>query len=424
MSELPLSVQFGLLGLLIACSGFFSGSETALMALNRYRLRHLASKGDPGAERARKLLDRPERLLGLILLGNNLVNILATSLTALITIQLVGEEGVIPASFILLGVVLIFAEVAPKTIAAYWPQQFAFPASWVLKPLTQIFYPVVWIVNQTANTLIRPLGVLDNSDADNLSREELRSIVTESGGLINRRHQHMLLNILDLEDATVSHVMVPRNEIAGIDLNEDWDSIAQFLSRSTYTRLPLYRDSMDNIVGLLHVRAVLAEIAQGTLDKTILEKAARKPYFVPESTSLTQQLLEFQERERRIGLVVDEYGDIQGLITLDDILEEIVGTYSSEQSGGADVIHLSDGSVLVDGAQNIRALNRQLGWSLPTEGPTTLNGLILEGYQAIPDPGTTISVADMQMTIESTTENAVKMVKIAAEPASDQQSAK
>ncbi len=379
MVEIPLGSLYITLVILIILSGFFSSSETGLMALNKYRLRHLAKQGHRGARTAQKLLQKPDRLIGLILLGNNLVNILAASIATVIGIRLFGSNGIWIASMVMTVVVLIFAEVAPKTVAAVHPERIAFPASYVLTILLKVLYPLVWLVNLLSNFVLKPFKVRTNVDViERLNREELRTLVQE-GGMIPRDHQRMLVNILNLEQATVEDVMTPRQDIVGINLDDDWEDILIQLTQTVYTRLPVFRESIDQVEGLLHIRAVIAELAHGALTFDNLKRSVRKPYFIPEGTGLTQQLLEFQSRERQMGLVVDEYGDIQGLVTLDDILEEIVGEYTSDSRARTRYVRkLDDGNYLVDGIITIRALNRKTGWDLPEEEASTLNGLLLE----------------------------------------------
>ncbi|AKS42432.1 HlyC/CorC family transporter [Wenzhouxiangella marina] len=402
MSELPLSALFALLGLLIVLSAFFSSSETGLVALNRYRLRHQADGGHRGARLAQALLGQPDRMFGLILLGNNLVNILAASIGTVIAIRLFGEAGIWISTLVLTAVVLIFAELAPKTVAALHPDRIAYPASYILTPLLKLLYPVVWVINLAASGLLRPFGIRRGTGhSDALSREELRSLVKEGGGRhISMDHQQMLINILDLEHGRVDDVMVPRQDIVGLDLDADWDEIVQTLTQSLFTRLPVWRGDLDNIVGLLHIRTVVTQLAQNRLDMASLMRAIRKPYFIPEGTALTQQLLEFQSRERRMGLVVDEYGDIQGLVTLDDILEEIVGEYTTE--GGSRqrrVRQQENGTWIIDGAATVRMLNRRLDWDLPTSGAKTINGLLLEELESIPEGRTSLRIGEQLFTI-------------------------
>lgn len=414
LEEIPIGALFGVLVVLLLLSGFFSGSETGLMTLNRYRLRHLAKARHPGAVRAAKLLERPDRLIGLILLGNNFVNILASSIATLIALRLGGEGAIAVATFLLTLVVLIFSEVAPKTLAAMHPERVAFPAAFVYQPLLRLLYPLVWFINAIANRLLRLLGVNPADAATlSLSSEELRTVVNEAGAMIPQRHQRMLLSILDLEKVTVEDIMVPRNEIVGIDIEDDWEAIEELLVHSQFTKLPVYRNSIDNVIGVLFLRNVLHLMTQERIAREDLLAIVREPYFVPEGTPLNKQLINFQRAKRRIGLVVDEYGEIMGLVTLEDILEEIVGEFTTGPSDLSRDIHpQEDGSYLVDGGTHIRDLNRLLKWELPTTGPKTLNGLILEHMETIPEPGTSMLLSGYPVEIVQTKDNAVKTIRI------------
>lgn len=414
MADIPLSVLLGALFFLIILSAFFSGSETGLMTLNRYRLRHLARGGNAGARRAQKLLERPDRLIGLILLGNNFVNILASALATVIALRLLGEAGIMVATALLTVVILLFAEVTPKTLAALRPERIAFPAAFVYGPLLRLFYPLVWVINVIANSILRLFGVSPEQAGETaLSSEELRTVVLEAGAMIPKRHQKMLLNLLDLEKITVEDIMVPRNEIDGVDLTESLEEIEDFLSHTQYTRLPVYEESIDHVVGILHMRNVTPLLRAGELSHASIRRIARDPYFIPEGTPLNRQLLNFQREGRRTGLVVDEYGDILGLATLEDILEEIVGEFTTDPySLYKDITPQDDGSYLVDAAAAVRELNRALKMELPTSGPKTLNGLILEHMEDIPEPGTSLLLADYPVEIVQTKDNAVKTVRV------------
>jgi Mg2+/Co2+ transporter CorB len=409
-----LGVLFLALFILILLSAFFSGSETGLMTLNRYRLRHLAEQGHPGAQRAARLLERPDRLIGLILLGNNFVNILASMLTTLIALKLWGESGIAIAAGVLTLVVLIFAEVTPKTLAALHPERIALPSAWIYIPLMKLLSPLVSLVNLIATAVLKLLGVPTEVPASQaLSTEELRTVVKEAGAMIPARHQKMLLNLMDLEKVTVEDIMVPRNEVAGIDIDAEWESIITQLSGSQYTRLPLFRENIDHVIGILHMRDVLPPLYREELDRATLERIAREPYFIPENTPLNRQLLNFQRNKRRIGFVVDEYGDMRGLITLEDILEEIVGEFTSDPAAQFDdIVPQEDGTWLVDGSINIRTLNAALQMSLPTDGPKTLNGLIIEYLEMIPDAGTSVLLDRHPIDILLIKENMVKTVRI------------
>jgi Mg2+/Co2+ transporter CorB len=414
MEDIALSNLYVALLVLILLSGFFSSSETGLMAINKYRLRHLANKGHRGARLAQKLLLTPDRLIGLILLGNNLVNILAAAIATVIGIRLFGSNGVWIASLILTVVILIFSEVAPKTVAAVHPERIAYPASFVLYALLKVLYPVVWLVNGLANFVLKPFRVRTNVDLlEHLNREELRTLVKEGGERIPDDHQRMLVNILDLEHATVEDVMIPRQDIVGLDLDDDFETILLQLTQTVYTRMPVFRENIDQVEGLLHIRTVIAKLAHSALTFDELKRSVHRPYFIPEGTALTQQLLEFQRRERRMGLVVDEYGDIQGLVTLDDILEEIVGEFTTEsRSKSRDIRLLDDGSCLVSGTVTLRTLNRNMDWDLPEDEVSTLNGLLLEELGDIPSGQASVKIGPHIMTILEIKDNVIGKVLV------------
>lgn len=384
-----------------------------MMSVNRYRLRHLSNGGIKGAIRTASLLDQPDRLIGFILLGNNLVNILAASVATVIALRLYGEDSVALASLMLTVVVLIFAELTPKTLAILHPEKIAFPASWLIKPLLKITYPIVWVINIIANGLLSVFGVSAKANqGEHLDSDELRTVVNEAAAMIPRRHKKMLVNILDLEKVTVNDIMVPRNEIVGINLNDDWKEIVEDLKHSEHTRLPVYRDSIEDIVGFIHARNLLTMLDSES-DREFFEKAIRAPYFVPEGTPLNTQLLNFQRKKRRIGLVVDEYGDIQGLVTLEDILEEIVGEFTTVRGATIpEIQEQEDGSYIVEGSVTIRMLNRVLNLELNTSGPKTLNGLLLETLESIPERGTSVMISGHSMEIKQIKDNAIRVVQL------------
>lgn len=415
ISDAPVALMCAGLALLVLLSAFFSGTETALMSVNRYRLRHAARSGSRGALLAERLLARPERLIGLMLIGSTLANISASSLATLLAVRLGGERLVPAAVGVFTLIVLVFAEVAPKTFAAGRPERLALPAAFVYAPLLKVSYPIVWLVNLIANGVLRVLGVkVDGESAlESFSREELRTVLAEASGMIPQRHQQMLLGILDLERVTVDDIMVPRQAIVGIDLEEDWSVIEMRLDNIRHTRIPLYEGSLDRVVGMLHMRRLLRAAARGTLDVQTLRDAAEEVYYVPEGTPLHRQLINFQANKERIGLVVDEYGDIRGLVTLEDILEEIVGEFTTDPATLRQYVTAEpSGTYLVNGGVNVRALNRMMRWKLPTEGPKTLNGLILEHLEAIPEPGTTLVIAGHALEIVQVTDNAVRTVRV------------
>ena len=427
MADISLSVLIGALVFLIVLSAFFSAAEIGLMTLNRYRLRHLEQSGHRGARLASRLLARPDRLLGLILLGNNFANIAASSVATLLALELYGEKAIAIAAGLLTFVILVFAEVAPKTLAALNPERVAFPATYVLAPLLRVLYPLVWLTNILANLFLRAFGVsVHRQRSHEVTAEELRALVREADVLIPASHQDMLLAILDLEKVTVDEVMVPRNRIEGVDLDTDWDDIVRQLTGGRYTRLPAYRGSLDNVVGIVHIRRVLNLMHEHRLDRTTFDQLIVEPYFIPAGTPLNTQLLNFKQVKRRLGLVVDEYGDIQGLVTLDMILEEIVGDFTTRALGQIEDVHPApDGSFLVRGSVSLRDLNRQLGWELPTEASHTLNGLILEYLEDIPEPGTSLMVHGYAVEILRTRGTAIELARVrpaapegATEPAS------
>lgn len=394
MNSLPVGYLLGFLVFLIICSAFFSSSETGLLSLNRYRLRHLQREGHKGALRAGRLLNQPDRLLGTILVGNNVVNILAASIATVIAVNLWGDAGVAIATTGLTIALLIFGEITPKTFAALRPESIAFPASRLLSPLMTLLHPVVWLTSAISNGLLRLLGVNPKERASEaLSTEELRSVVREAGDDLPEQRQDMLLGILDLENVTVNDVMIPRNEIEGIDLNDPLDQIVWQLRITTHTRLPVYRDNINKIIGVIHMRQIARLLTLNKLTHAVLEAAAVEPYFIPEDTALSVQLLNFQKHKKRMGIVVDEYGDIEGLVTLEDILEEIVGELSDrEQTEEPDILQQDEHSYEIDGSAYIREINKALGWELPSNGPKTLNGLITEILESIPEGAVCIKV--------------------------------
>lgn len=414
MQDIPLSVLFAILGLLLILSAFFSSSETGLLSLNRYRLRHLVKNRHRGATRANKLLETPDRLIGLILLGNNFVNILASSIATIIALRIGGEAAIAIGAGLLTLVILVFSEVAPKTVAARFPEKIAFPAALVYVPLLKILYPLVWVINVIANSLIRALGIKINQPSDeNLSPEELKTVLNEAGTLIPKSHRDMLLSILDLEKVTVEDIMIPRNDIIGIDLNDDWNEVIELLIHGHHTRIPVYKDDINHIIGIIHVRSIIHTLAQEEFTPEALMESVTEPYFVPEATPLNTQLLNFQKNDQRIGLVVDEYGDIQGMVTLEDILEEIVGEFTSEPSTALKDVHpKKDGSYLVDGSANVRELNKTMKWDLPFDGPKTFSGLITEHLENIPETNISLKIAGYPIEIIQTQGNKVKIARI------------
>ncbi len=409
--EEPTSIGLllGVVAVLILLSGFFSSSETGMMALNRYRLKHLAKTKHRGARLSAKLLEEPESLISLILIGNNLVNIAASSIATVIAIRLLGEGGIWVATLVLTLVVLLFAEIMPKTIAAYHPERVAFTFAHVLYPLRKLMTPVIWVVNGFTHFMLRLTGVESGGD-DHLSQDELRTILGESGHLIPKRHRKMLLNILDLEQVTVEDIMIPRSEVFGVDLEMDAADIIDAFRNADYTRIPVYEGELNNIIGVLHQRDINANIASdGSIDKTKLLASVRKPYFIPEGTPLNTQLFNFQKHKRRMGVVVDEYGIMQGIVTLEDLLEEIVGEFTSNIADlDKDIEKQPDGTYLIDGTATIREINRALDWHLPTDGPKTLNGLLVEELESIPEAMVGLAVGRYRFEIVDVKDNLIQ----------------
>ena len=419
MSDIPLSLLFAALFFLIIFSAFFSSSETGMMTLNRYRLRHLAKQGHAGARRASRLLNRTDRLIGVILIGNNFVNIAAASIATIIAQRIWvdnPELGVSIATILLTLVILIFAEVTPKTIAANHPEKIAFPASFLLQPLLYLLMPFVWAVNTITNFLIRLTRLdIEPGNKDHLSTEEFRTLVHEAGAVIPARRQQMLLSILDLENVRVNDIMVPRNEIVGIDLDDDIRDIENILRSSQHTRLPVWKGNINNIIGMLHMRNAAKVLAQAEFNKAELLQVTREPYFVPETAQLHNQLFNFQSEQRRIAIVVDEYGDVQGIATLEDILEEIVGDFTSDMSTTSlDITPQDDGSFIVDGTITVRELNKAMGLDFSLTGPKTFSGLIIEYLESIPESNICLVLEGQRIEILRVRANTIASAKIFA----------
>ncbi|MBT0724812.1 HlyC/CorC family transporter [Rosenbergiella sp. S61] len=405
-----------ILVVMVLVSAWFAGSETGMMTLNRYKLRHHAKQGNRAAKRVEKLLKRPDLLISLVLIGNNLVNILASSLATIVGMRLYGNTGVAIATGVLTFVVLIFAEVLPKTIAALYPEKVAYPSSLLLGPIQTIMLPIVWLLNTITRFLMRLVGIkTENSMSSALSKEELRTIVYESRNLMSRRNQDMLLSVLDLEKVTVDDIMIPRNEIVGININDDWKTLIRQLTHSPHGRIVLYRDTLEDCVGMLRVREawrIMNDKREFT--KENLLRAADEIYFIPEGTALNQQLVKFQRNKKKTGLVIDEYGDIKGLVTIEDILEEIVGDFTTSMSPSLaeEVMPQNDGSVLIDGSANIREINKAFNWSLPEDGARTINGMLLEFLEEIPETNTKVTLSGFAIDILDVQDNRVKQVRV------------
>ena len=416
MNELSMGMLLLIIVVLTIISAYFAGSETAMMALNRYRLRHLVNEGHRGARKASHLLQRPDRLLGVILVGNNLVIILAAQFAAEVTNRLLGESagplGQLVGAFVLTVYMLIFAEVTPKTVGAARPETFAFPSAYILQPLLRVSHPLVVFVNWISNLMVAPLIARAEETSETLSVAELKTVLNEHT-TIPRDHQDMIVGILDLENATVEDIMVPRAEIAGIDVNDDPATILEAIESSQHTRLPVYREHIDDVVGILHLRRASRFTSRETFTKADLVQETEEPYFIPLSTRLHTQLYNFQKQKRRVALVVDEYGGIQGMATLEDILEEIVGEFTTDFTSELGEVHRQDdGSYVINGSVLVREVNRLLGWDLPTTGPRTMNGLVLEHLELFPDGNVGVHIGRYGIETVRISDNVVRSVKV------------
>ncbi|HEX5092050.1 MAG TPA: CNNM domain-containing protein [Burkholderiales bacterium] len=414
--DVPLSWQIAGLAVLLAISGFFSIAETSMMAINRYRLRHLVSQGHRGAMKAEALLKRTDRVLGAILLSNTLVNAAATTLVTVIAIQLFDESDfVLLASTITITfLILVFAEITPKVIGATYPERIALPLAHVLGPVQVFVQPGVWFVNLFVRPLLRLAGVGtgETTEIQKLSPEEIRTLVLESSSFMPKKHISILLNLFDLGSVTVQDIMLPRARIESVKLDDDMPTIARHLATAYHMRLPVFRDARGDVLGVLHLRKVLAPLLAGTLDKPQIESLVVPPYYVPASTPVLAQLQYFQENRERIALVVDEYGELMGLVTLEDIIEEIIGKFTTSLPSAHALAWAEDGSASVDGATPVREVNRALGLELPTEGPKTMNGLILEHLRDIPEADVSVKIGEVPMEIVHAQGRAVKTVRV------------
>ncbi|CEG58804.1 HlyC/CorC family transporter [Legionella fallonii] len=412
--QFPISTLLIILVFLILLSAFFSGSEIGMMSINRYKLRYLVKKNDKQAIRVNQMLARPDKLLSVVLIGNTLANIVSSTIATLIGQRYYGEIGVAIATVLLTLVVLVFAEMTPKTLAAIYPQQVAFSCSLPLKILLWLFAPLVHTISLTSNGILKIFGIsINKMQKEALTGEELRSVVHEAGGLLPVEHKSMLISLLDLEQATVEDIMVPKADIVGIDLEQPWSQLLEQLETAQHTRLPLYRGSIDNLVGMIHARNVLNLALEDKLDIDSLLKSADAPYFIPEATPLNIQILNFRKMKRRSCFVVDEYGDILGLVTMEDILEEIVGEFTTDIAAlSRDITPLDDGYVIVDASMTLRHLNRMMSWNLPLIGPRTLSGLIIEYLGYIPPAESCLVIDNYRIEILKVSDNTIKGVKM------------
>ena len=409
-----LTTLFLILFGLIVFAAFFASAEIGMMSLNRYRLRHLVKKKNKQAVRVNQMLAHPDRLLSVVLIGNTLANIVGSMVATIIGQQLYGEIGIAVATALLTLVILIFSEMAPKTFAAIYPQQVAFACSLPLKILQIIFSPLVHLTSWVTNFILRLFGIsFDKAQKDALTGEELRSVVHEAGGLLPIEHKSMLISLIDLEQARVEDIMVPKSDIVGINLDQPWHELLKQLEMAQHTRLPLYRDTIDNLIGMIHLRSVLNLSLEGRLDMDGLLKIAEIPYYIPEGTSLNLQILNFQKMKRRSCFVVDEYGDLQGLVTMEDILEEIVGEFTTDIAAlSKDITPEADGGVIVDASITLRNLNRSLNFNLPSIGPRTLSGLIIEFLGYIPPADCCLRIENYHIEVLKVSDNTIKSVRM------------
>ena len=399
--------------ILLFLSAFFSSSETGMMALNRFRLKHLIKQKDKSAIRANKLLQRPDRLLGIILIGNNFVNILAAALTTILCLRLFGDSGVFIGSIILTMIVLIFAEVTPKTFAANYAEKVALPASIILKFLQKILYPLVWIVNFFSNSILKLFGVEEKQSDDDLSPDELKSILENSGDLIPSRYQEMLLSVLELDKISIDEVMIPKNEVIGIDLSKDINEIKSFLESSKKEFFPIFDQNLDDIKGIIDLYGINSFLSSNKYDKDSLLDNSEEVYFALENTSLNIQLNNFQKDKKKVAIVLDEYGSVKGIIDIKDILEEIVGELADpHDEAKVDIKKQKDGSYLIDASISVREINKRLGWNLPLSGPKTLNGLILENTETIPEANISLEIENYLIETILIKDNMIKFTKV------------
>ncbi len=412
--EIPLGTLFTLLAILLILSAFFAATETALMRINKYRIRHLSRKGHREAKLAEKLLKHPEKLIAFILFGNNLVNFIAASIVGVVSMEIGGPAGVAIGTVLLTLVVLLFAESAPKTIAAIFPEKIALPASRIYYPLVKMMAPILGIINFFTNIILKALGSVPNQNDEKLSIDELKTLINDGMTKTSLDRQKIMMGVLDLGNITVEDIMLPHNEILGINLSDSNAVNQKIIQQSLYSNLPVYQETLDNIKGVLDLSDFLRKTDMSLYGNEMVLSHIQQPYFIPETTTLSQQLIEFKKKNEKLGFAVDEYGNIQGLVTIEDIFEEIVGDYLEEtQKLNKEMRPQKDGDYfIVNAASNIRSLNRMMGWNIPIEEAKTMNGAILEKLGYIPDNGTEIELGDYKINIVQTKENAIKTLKI------------
>lgn len=416
MDEIPLSLELAALGVLLLIGAFFSVAETSLMSLNRYRLKHMVKEGHRGAKIASSLLGRTDKLLGVILLGNNFANAGSATLVAIISVQLFGDEEWVLAAgtLVVTFAILVFAEISPKVVAAAYPEKLAIASSYILYPLLRITYPAVWFVNLFVRGFLTLLRLKPDfsETVHSMTMEELRSIVQEAGSYIPQHHQSILLNLFDLEKITVDDVMTARPQVEIVNFDDPIEAITEQVSTSHHTRLPVISGQSEEVIGVLHIRKLLHKTVGGEISHESLREIMNAPYFVPSGTPLYTQLQQFQENQQRLAMVVDEYGQLRGLITMEDILEEMVGEFTSQSPANSPLFREQEGGWLVDGTASLRQINRKLKLNFPLDGPKTLNGLVLEHFEDIPEPGTSFRIAGHTLEIIQTQDRVVKVVLV------------
>ena len=413
MNNISTEILIIILIILFLLSAFFSGSETALMSINKYKMRHQAKLNNKGAKAAKKLLENPDKIIGVILLGNNLTNILITQIATLISLRVYGDIGLAIATGLLTIFILIFAELTPKTIGQMHSEKIAYSSSLLYKPMLILLYPFVFIINLIANSIIKIMGLEDNVAKSALSTEELKTVLSESSIKFPKPHLKMLESIIDLEKATVEDIMIPRSDIYGIDISEDISSVVSNFKVTPYTRIPVYEDNIENLLGLIHIKNIAPLLASKSINDTEIRSLIKKPYYIVSGTSLYRQLLNFQKEKRRIGFIIDEYGNIQGLVTLEDILEEIVGDFTSDPSSNEEILTTKNDNVfIIDGGVHVREINQELGMKLISKEAKTINGFILEHTENLPEINDIIKIQGHTFKILENIDNAVKTVHL------------
>ena len=413
MNNISTEILIIVLIILFLLSAFFSGSETALMSINKYKMRHQAKLNNKGAKAAKKLLENPDKIIGVILLGNNLTNILITQIATLISLRVYGDIGLAIATGLLTIFILIFAELTPKTIGQMHSERIAYSSSLLYKPMLILLYPFVFIINFIANSIIKIMGLEDNVAKSSLSTEELKTVLSESSIKFPKPHLKMLESIIDLEKATVEDIMIPRSDIYGIDINEDISSVVSNFKVTPYTRIPVYEDNIENILGLIHIKNIAPLLASKSINDAEIRSLIKKPYYIVSGTSLYRQLLNFQKEKRRIAFIIDEYGDIQGLVTLEDILEEIVGDFTSDPSSSEEILTTKNDNVfIIDGGVHVREINQELGTKLIAKEAKTINGFILEHTENLPEINDIIKIQGHTFKVLENIDNAVKTVHL------------